>query len=250
MAVAPLLCCVWQCCYGTGVESFAKLADAVYFTETATGALIIGRYVHSRLAPIAPSALALRQKADIARTGRATLTIDAASQHRSGQGGAREHTIKLFVPSWAVEPSVRVNGVDAPTPTPGSFAVLQRAWSVGDQIELTLPCVVRLSPLDDARDAYRRMYSFMYGDTLLVGLVGSADPTLLVPADLTPEDWVRTAVKRVEGHDLRFVAAGADAHTIILMPLNEVIDERYTVYFNLTVLTTAIHTHDHRLRFE
>ena len=65
-------------------------------------------------------------------------------------------TVKLTRVSWAIGPSVRVNGL-APAgaaPTPGSFLALRRAWSAGDRIELTLPAVVTLSKLDDDRAAY------------------------------------------------------------------------------------------------
>lgn len=216
------------CCYGTGIESFSKLADSVYYTETATQALVVARYVSSYLRPKRQGGLALHQSASVARTGRATLVVDA-TPNTSTQ-------LKLLIPSWAVAPSVTLNGAPTAAPAAASFCVLERVWRVGDTIELTLPAVVRLSKLDDSRAAYGSMYSFVFGDTLLVGLAsatGAASAQLPIPSGVAPEAWVQTAVKRTTG-ELRFVVTGSDGVAVTLMPLNEVVDEAYSVYYNLT----------------
>ena len=120
---------------------------------------------------------------------------------------------------------------------------MTRTWRVGDRVDVALPCAVRLSKLDDKRSAYQAMYSFVYGDTLLVGIAPSAGAShaLPIPAGVAPEEWVKTAVKRRDGDALRFVVkplgatgSAASAAIISLMPLNEVVEERYTVYYNLT----------------
>eukprot|EP00966_Prymnesium_polylepis_P105828 2450507-Prymnesium_polylepis.1 len=221
------------CCYGTGIESFSKLADSIYFTDAATGALIIARYVDSKLTP-SEGGFAVHQTASVAHTGKATIVIDSVGSST----GAATAALKLLIPSWSASPSVKVNGValPAPAPVPGSFLTLERAWSPGDSVELTLPSEIALSKLDDGREAYRSMYSFVYGETLLVGLAPTHEGnTVPIPVGASPEEWVKTAVKRVGGEGtLRFVVAGTDAKPVTLMPLNEVVDEVYSVYYNLT----------------
>jgi len=284
---------VGRCCYGTGIESFSKLADSIYFTEAATGALIVARYVNSRLAPSRKHGLGVVATASIASTGKATILVESVGTLAGGRatiaGGAAmgagscqdksygecgpmpwgvnltccpgticepaqldQHlppvcvpitrstplSVKLLIPSWAKSPAVRVNGLPSTAlPIPGSFLEIKREWAVGDQIEITLPCAVALSRVDDDRAAYRTMYSFVWGDTLLVGIVAPSatiSDVLHIPTGVAPDDWVQTAVKRVESAALRFVASASDGSFVELMPLNEVVDERYTVYYNLT----------------
>ena len=129
--------------------------------------------------------------------------------------------------------------------TGASFVTVSRAWSAGDVLSLHLPCSVRLVRLDDTRPRYANSYSFVYGDTLLVGLeTGGPNPNasnaLRVPS-LNASEW--TVPVRAEEVDqggqqhvpqpLRFRAQTL-GRTVDLMPLNEVVEERYTVYFNLT----------------
>ena len=135
------------CCYGTGIESFSKLADSIFWMELkANSALIIARYVPSKL-----DAAATRGGwvvhvttgaggASLATSGKATITVDAPP----AMGG--EQTMKLLIPSWSASPTVEVNGVAvAAAANPGSFHSISRTWKRGDTIELTLPAVLTLS---------------------------------------------------------------------------------------------------------
>jgi hypothetical protein len=52
--------------------------------------------------------------------------------------------LRLRVPAWAANPTVRINGEPGqPLGEPG-FAVLNREWRAGDQVELTLPSPIRI----------------------------------------------------------------------------------------------------------
>jgi DUF1680 family protein len=54
--------------------------------------------------------------------------------------------LSLRIPAWATGATLRVNGQPQPTPAPGTFARIDRKWSTGDQVELTLPMEPRLIP--------------------------------------------------------------------------------------------------------
>jgi hypothetical protein len=98
--------------------------------------------------------------------------------------------------------------------------------------------------MDDARAPYGTMYSLVFGETLLVGLStapssAKASNALPIGEGVSPAAWLKSgALKRTSavGKPLRFAATGGGKSPTVVhfMPLNEVVDERYTVYFNLT----------------
>jgi hypothetical protein len=53
--------------------------------------------------------------------------------------------LQLRIPQWCQTPSIRINGEPAAQPEPGKFAIVDRIWKKGDQVELILPMVVKLS---------------------------------------------------------------------------------------------------------
>ena len=53
--------------------------------------------------------------------------------------------LHLRIPAWATEATLRINGKPQPKPAPGTFAVVERTWNAGDQVELTFPMTPRIS---------------------------------------------------------------------------------------------------------
>lgn len=51
--------------------------------------------------------------------------------------------LELRVPEWTEAPTLAVNDALLPAPEPGTFARVERVWSAGDRIRLTLPMPVR-----------------------------------------------------------------------------------------------------------
>ena len=211
------------CCYGTAIESFSKLADGTYYAGDAE--LFVARYVSSIASR--KGALQVAQRSSMALHQRATITVTGGAEGVS--------SLLLRVPPWAGAGSaVTVNGVPtAAPPVAGQFHRIRRRWAMGDAVEVHFPCKPTLVPLDDARPSFEGLYSFEFGDTVLVGLENEpgANNSLVVPSTSPASAWVR----RTSSTRLRF-----DAHTrdrvLHLMPLNEVVDERYTVYYRLEVI--------------
>ena len=54
--------------------------------------------------------------------------------------------ISLRIPAWAEGATLTVNGKPQPAPKPGTFASIDRRWSAGDIVELTLPMQARAIP--------------------------------------------------------------------------------------------------------
>jgi DUF1680 family protein len=87
--------------------------------------------------------------------------------------------IRVRVPSWASrQMAVEVNGRHVATGRPGSYVVIDRAWSNGDTIGFELPAglrAMRYTGVDQIPDHER--YAILYGPILLAA-VGSAEVRL------------------------------------------------------------------------
>jgi DUF1680 family protein len=144
--------------------------------------------------------------------------------------------LKLRVPKWSSDGEggrVTVNGVEVQAVQTGELFVLApRKWRAQDTVSVTFPCQVRLQRIEDSRAEYGGFHAFLYGDTLLVGLETehNSDNSLVVRNTEQPAKWT----SRTGGGHLRFTAHTAH-RSLELMPLNEVVDELYTVYYNMTV---------------
>ena len=57
--------------------------------------------------------------------------------------------LRLRIPAWAGPATrLRVNGRDAPRPTPGRFATIRREWRSGDRVTLDIDRPLRAEPVD------------------------------------------------------------------------------------------------------
>jgi DUF1680 family protein len=140
-----------------------------------------------------------------------------------------EFELRLRVPSWVRgEPSVLVNDEPAVPERDGALLTLRRRWSA-DHLRLVLPKTLTAEPLPDRPGTV----AFLDGPIVLAGLVDheqtlvgdAARPeTVLVPDQERLHGWWNTGWYRSAGQQtgIRFV------------PLSEVTDERYSVYFPVT----------------
>ena len=190
IAAAAAVCA--RCCYGTTIESFAKLGDSVYFqlktsNKVPAPVLVVSQFIPSNLDWRA-GGIKLRQTTAMAvsATGTATLTVTiTVTDVANGQAsvGTRTGTrtgagVKLRVPSWAVKghSHVHVNGAAVARAgpgsiVPGSFANVQpRAWKPGDNITMVLGMEPRLDTINDARSEFASVGSIMLGPYVMAGV--------------------------------------------------------------------------------
>ena len=130
-------------------------------------------------------------------------------------------SIKLRVPEWAEDASIKVNGnAVRVSASPGSWAELHREWSDEDVIEFHLPMHLRTIPIDKQ---HLNRVAFTYGPVVLVQ---EETPRFLVPAK-NPE----TRFKPADG-PLRFLAQGL--HSPMLQPFYSVgYATPYSMYFDI-----------------
>lgn len=179
------------CCYGTGIESFSKLGDSIYFEEhgEVPGIYII-QYIPSSLAWKSGQVM-INQSLDPVSSQdnllRVTLTVSSNQSSSSLQS-----TINLRVPSWvhANGASAFLNGKALSVPPPGNFLSLTRTWSSHDKITLDLPMSLRVEAIKDDRPEYSSVKAVLYGPYLLAGLSsGDWDVKARTPSSSSP-DWV------------------------------------------------------------
>lgn len=214
------------CCHGTLVEAHAVHTRGLYFAD-AEG-LVVSQYAPSELAweyggsPVTVAQAIDPQLGQTRRPDALKINLTVTAEHPA------EWTLKLRLPWWLRgEPLVEVNGVRQEGPfTPSSYYSIRRAWR-DDVVSITLPRGLTCAPLPDDPS----MVAFMDGPVVLAGLCDAettlygdqTDPSTLLTPDNEREwgDWLAGYRTRNQPRNVRFV------------PLYEIADERYSVYFPL-----------------
>ena len=70
----------------------------------------------------------------------------------------------LRIPAWAAETRIKVNGQAQLTPSPGTFARIERTWKAGDRVDVEFPLEPRVSQwFHDSVAVERGALVFSYG---------------------------------------------------------------------------------------
>ncbi|XP_074292559.1 uncharacterized protein LOC141619437 [Silene latifolia] len=175
------------CCYGTGIESFSKLGDSIYFEETgSTPGLYVIQYISSSI-NWTSAQLSLTQVVDDAVSWDQSLKvkITVATQH-SGTA-----TLNLRIPSWTSSSGIKasVNGDPLTLPTPGNFLSVSRNWGNGDTVLLQFPLGLRTEFIQDDRPQFASLQAILYGPYLLAGL-SPGDYDIQTGALKSTSDWI------------------------------------------------------------
>jgi DUF1680 family protein len=219
------------CCTGTGSEEYAKLTDTIYFHDD--DSLYVNLYLDSNL-EWPEKGLRLKQETRFPEQQGTTITITAKNP--------QQIAINLRVPYWAEGGSLKINGAALPAfSSPSSYLTLERVWKTGDKIELSLPMNLRVDSMPDDQS----VQAMMYGPLVLAGrfeavskemLYGDYEPKpgdqLKVPEIVVdankPTAWVEVDGKQ----PLTFRALG-QSQSMNLVPLYQIINERYAVYWKV-----------------
>ena len=140
------------CCTGSGMESFTKLNDSVFYEDGE--AVYVALYLASRYET---DALSLEMQADLERSDEATLSVK--------RGAA---LLRLRKPAWSAAFEVSVNGAPANEPAEGFVSVAVKA---GDTVRVRLQKTVTVHGLPDNAG----VYAFRYGPFVLSARLGSED---------------------------------------------------------------------------
>jgi DUF1680 family protein len=252
------------CCTGTGVESFAKLGDSIFFHDDE--GLYVNLYVPARL-QWPEKGLVLRQETRFPDEDRIHFEFQCERPVAL--------PLRLRVPYWATRGiAVKLNGeAQEAVARPASYFTIARTWKTGDRLEVSLPLGLHIHAMPDDPT----VQAFMYGPLVLAGTLGNegltydmmyADPVNarrgeplrgqpipapeLIAPSARPEDWIRRVgdpsaeTRDVEvvagspGDWTRVVAEGGLAfrttgqpRDLSLIPLNRVFGQRFAVYWRV-----------------
>lgn len=222
------------CCTGTGAEEFSKFNNSIYFHDR--DAIYVNLFIASEV-NWPEKGIRLRQETSFPEQQGTTLIVSAESPV--------EMSLNIRIPYWvAGGGKVRLNGkAISAFAEPSSYLTLRRTWKDGDRIEIDLPMNLHI----DALPGDETQQAVMYGPLVLAGRLGNEGldksntyivntspggksvpaPTILADAK-DSLDWVEP----VAGQPLRFRTVKQEKE-IALMPLYQLRDERYAVYWQV-----------------
>jgi DUF1680 family protein len=224
------------CCTGTGSEEYAKLTDTIYFHDD--DSLYVNLYIDSQL-DWPEKGLQVKQQTRFPEEHGTTIAVVAKSP--------TQLSINLRIPYWVQGGSVKINGAPLPAfSSPSSYLTLNRVWKTGDKIRLSLPMALHVDSIPDNET----MQAAMYGPLVLAGRF-EAVTTEMTYGDFKPKPGEQKKVPDIvadpsnptawlepEGKQpLSFTTVG-QSQPQTLVPLNNVIHERYAVYWKVGNKTT------------
>jgi len=227
------------CCTGTGVEEYAKLVDTIYFHDESS--VYVNQFVASEVSWPEKRAR-LVQQTSFPEEERTSLFVHAEKPV--------EFTLRVRAPHWAKGMALTVNG-RAESAAAGSdgYVALSRTWKSGDRVEVVLPMTLR----EESVAGSPELASLAYGPLVLAAEMGREGlssamidgpgraemdrlPALPMPKFEAGAESGNAAksgvawVKKGDEGELRFRTVN-QARDFSLKPLYQVMDERYSVYW-------------------
>ena len=222
------------CCHGSLVQAQSRYNALIYYQDEA--GLTLAQYIPSSLQwQFAGTPIRIRQTSNPQSLGDHVVHRGDEVHHRPDSWLVDfaieadrdvEFELRLRLPWWLKgEATLSINGQPAAIKSaPSSFLTLKRVWK-SDRVSLLLPKGLTLCPMPDAPE----MAAFLDGPVVLAGLSpeeialhanGQPREAILVPDN--EREWGRwTPGYRTQGQERNFR----------FVPLYEVVDEPYTVYF-------------------
>jgi DUF1680 family protein len=211
--------CSFPCCSGTYPQVVGEIHNLIYFRDD--DALYVNLFVPST-AEMHLGGRRVRVTQETAWPASETTALRIACD-----GGAR-FAVKVRVPAWAEPSAMRseVNGESVQMgAAPGEWAAVERDWSDGDVLKITVPMRLRFVPIDGG---HPRRAALMFGPVMLVaeGRTGGR-----LRGDIeAPSDWIHS----IPGETLHFAASGQPGGEVTFRPFYEFGEnEFYTAYHDV-----------------
>lgn len=230
------------CCNGSGIESFAKLGNNIYYKEES--AVYVNLFISSEV-KWSEKGVTIVQETKFPEQEVATLSFRMKKP--------LEFTLKIRVPSWAVKNAVaKVNGTLLPMDIGSDgYLDLTRVWRQGDRVQLFFPMTLSLSRFSNDPS----VGAVLYGPIVLAGTLGTESMTKEMEAGLGWADVDRTVsqgaaietpvlavpnadpnlwIKPVKGKPLTFTTDDVGKpNDVMLIPFYKLFGQRYAVYWNI-----------------
>ncbi len=227
------------CCTGTGSEEYAKLVDTIYFHDESS--VYVNQFVASEVSWPEKRAR-LVQETNFPEEQRTSIAVHADKPV--------EFTLRVRAPHWAQGVALTVNGrPEHAAPEADGYLALKRTWKSGDRVEVALPMTLREEPVAGNPE----LASLAYGPLVLAAEMGRDGlsremidgdegprldhlPALPMPKFEAAQQSGNAAkgavfwAKKTDEGELRFRTVN-QPQDFVLKPLYQVMDERYSVYW-------------------
>ncbi|CAF2160876.1 unnamed protein product [Rotaria magnacalcarata] len=207
------------CCYTTAIDQWTKMSDSIYFFDNQSGvtSVYVNMFVTSELNWYAQQHVLIRQMTAFPRETTTIFTlitsIDAVTLN-----------IYLRVPSWIVsaESWIEINNIRQHIELiPSTYVLLPiNQWKTNDRIIYNMAMRLHAEPINDNPN----LVSILFGPIVLGGLTAKAKP---LPRDMNLIEQIYTTIQE----PIQFEATALDNSTFRLLPLYEIVNQTYTVYF-------------------
>jgi len=197
----------WPCCSGTLPQVAADYGINTYFRDPR------GVYVNLYI----PSTLRWAQEGtQLSLTQKGSYPFDSVVRFEVMASKQLEFALCFRVPAWAEGASISLNGKRVPEPAiPGTFATIRRPWKTGDHVELDLPLVKRLQPVDPS---HSNTVALLCGPLVLFAITGT-------PPVVTRQQLL--AAKKTGQQNWQVETAAAPLQ---MLPFTAIADEQYSTY--------------------
>ncbi|KAF0914190.1 hypothetical protein E2562_027606 [Oryza meyeriana var. granulata] len=177
------------CCYGTGIESFSKLGDSIYFEEKgAKPGLYIIQYIPSTF-NWKTAGLTVTQQVKPLSSSDQYLQISLSISVAKTNG--QYVTLNVRIPSWTSVNGAKatLNDKDLQLASPGTFLTISKQWDSGDHLLLQFPIYLRTEAIKDDRPQVASLNAILFGPFLLAGLT-TGDWDARTGAAAAASDWI------------------------------------------------------------
>lgn len=151
------------CCTGSGMENFTKLNDSIYFKGR--NEIIVNQYISSILTD-------KENNINLIQNSSLPDREDILFEIQSLKGEKQYAKIKFRVPDWiAGKPIVKLNRNETEVNISEGYIEIEKDWTAGDIVEITLPMEMRVYGLSDNEN----VVAFKYGPVVLSANLGVSD---------------------------------------------------------------------------
>lgn len=146
------------CCVGSGMENHARYGEMIY--SQAGDSLYVNLFIPSELNW---NGTAITQATNFPYEEATTINVNPVKE-------SQQFTLMLRCPGWTDHNKItlNVNGTKLPVKIDNGYIALDRKWTKGDVVTMTLPMHLQAIGLPDGSPNY----SFMYGPIVLASNLG------------------------------------------------------------------------------
>nr|CAB3468422.1 unnamed protein product [Digitaria exilis] len=204
------------CCYGTGIESFSKLGDSIYFEEKGERpALYIVQFIPSTFNWRTAGLTVTQELKPLSSSDQYLQVSLSVSAKTNGQYA----TLNVRIPTYLNGAKATLNGKDLELASPGTFLTVTKQWDGDDHLSFRFPIHLRTEAIKDDRPEYNSIQAVLFGPFLLAGLTTGDWDAKTGGATATASDWI-TPIPPESNSQLLTLVQESDGKAFVLSAMN------------------------------